>query len=101
MHLNSAIGNLHTITKEMPVLTQTHSLWLLTREFLGSCYRRNFHIGSETENRIHTVTSAPLAELEILQFLKDYKLGIKMDFKYTVQLFTNEQDIHLRIPAWN
>lgn len=28
MHLNSAIGNLHTVTRERPVLTETHSLLL-------------------------------------------------------------------------
>lgn len=30
VHLNSAMGNLHTVTRDRPALTQTHSLLLLT-----------------------------------------------------------------------
>lgn len=84
-HLNLAIGNLHTVTychrREAGADSDTLSL-ASYKEFLGYCYRCSFHRGSETENKVRTVTSAPLAEPEILQFSTDYMLGIKMDFKY-------------------
>lgn len=44
-----------------------------------------FHTGSETENEIRTVISAPTAKPELLQFLMECKLGIIIDVKHTVQ----------------
>lgn len=72
------------------------------RKFLDSHYRCSFHPGSETTNKICTVTSAPIAKPQILQFLMECKLGVIMDFKHVGlgACFKNEQDIHLRIPAW-
>lgn len=74
MHLNTAIGSLHTATKERPVLTQTHSLLLLRRCPWTLPIDIVFILDLRQKIKF-TVTSAPLAKQEILQFLMDYKSG--------------------------